>query len=172
LLLNPAVGVAGLATLLCSMSACIIPVAPNFQDPVSSPEAAPWIHDPSPYDFGQTISVSAGRPANITARVTDLNGSDLLYQKWLVNPPFSGQTLPTTTLKNEPIQSSLGEAQILIECIGDTWMTNPMPQLLQLIVADGPFTGPGDAVDPPTERSYADWILVLQCSSGGAGSTP
>lgn len=180
MLLNRALGVACLAALLLSMPACVIPVGPDFQDPVSSPQVAPWIHDQSP-SFGQTISVLANKPAvTFSVQVTDLNAADKLYRRWVVNPPSASNdsTLETVTLTPqgmEEIQKSLptvAEVQINIGCSADSWKSNPLAQQLELIVADGEFTGDIDMVDPlKTRKSYANWTIALECSST-AGASP
>lgn len=178
MLLNRAVGVAGLAALLSSMPACIIPVAPDFQDPVSFPQVAPWIHDPSPYAFGQVVSVTSTTAAVVfSVQVTDLNASDTLYGRWIVNPPGlqNNPTLETVTLQTDVVtnrpQPTLAQFEFPIMCGSNSWKSNPLPQQLELVVADGEFTDDLDRVDPQkTRRSYANWTIVLECSSTAGGS--
>lgn len=173
---------AGLAALLSSMPACIIPVAPDFQDPVSFPQVAPWIHDPSPYDFGQVVSVTNTKEGvTFSVQVTDLNASDELHARWIVNPPGlqNNPTLETVTLTppdsdtvtNRPLPT-VGVVETQIICGSNTWKSNPLPQQLELVVADGKFTDDLDMIDPlKTRRSYANWTIVLECSST-AGASP
>ena len=176
LLLNRCAGVAGLATLLSSMPACIIPVAPDFQDPVSSPEVAPWIHDPVPV-FNSSVSVDPKHPGVITVQVTDPNIGDQLYQRWIVNFPETNPTLQTVTVLDSTISRGdlpTGVAETTVHC-GDSWTLNPAEQQIELIVADGPFadTSQHDEVgDPSTERAYASWNLFFQCPSDSTGTSP
>ena len=182
LLLSRAVGVAGLAALLSSMPACIIPVAPDFQDPDAFPQVAPWIHEPS-QPFAQVVSVlgSSREGVIFSVQVTDLNASDKLYARWIVNPPGMGKdpSLETVTLlqgASDEVTDRLLPTVVLVEnrifCGSDTWKSNPLPQQLELVVADGEFTGDLDTVDPmKTRRSYANWTILLECSST-AGASP
>jgi len=181
LLLSRAVGVAGLAALLSSMPACIIPAAPDFQDPAAFPQVAPWIHDESP-TFGHVVSIVAGKDAvSFSVQVTDLNVTDHLYSRWVLNPPApeSDPSLQTAILQTQEEHMKLLTTVWLVAqpigClpVGETWKTNSLAQQLELIVADGPFVDPEfDSVDPlKTRKSYANWTIHLECS-GAAGTSP
>jgi hypothetical protein len=88
----------------------------------------------------------------------------------LVNfPPSSGQSLVIDMLPfdNLPATRTLPtkwEARTNLSCSGASWTTNPTPQHIQLVVADGPFLlggAPDDAGD--ARKAYADWTVILQC---------
>jgi hypothetical protein len=182
LLLSRTVGVAGLAALLSPMPACITPVAPDFQDPAAFPQVAPWIHDEGP-TFGHVVSVVAGKDAvKFSVQVTDLNVTDHLYSRWVLNPPApdsdSDPSLQTVILSSQEEHMKLLSTVWLVEqdigClpVGETWKTNSLAQQLELIVADGLFVDPEfDSVDPlKTRKSYANWTIHLECSGAAAAS--
>src|ERR1022692_3049952 len=58
--------------LLLPMSACIIPVGPDFQDPPAAPNYAPYIISANP-DF---FSIVATQSPTFEVTVTDPNGGD------------------------------------------------------------------------------------------------
>jgi hypothetical protein len=73
-----------------SMSACIIPLGPEFRDPPGSPNASPIISSPRP-EIGWVSTQST-----FEISVEDPNVEDTLYLRWIVDyPPF---TLGTTVV--------------------------------------------------------------------------
>ncbi len=180
LLLNRWAGVAVLAALLSPMLACVIPAAPDFQDPVSSPNVAPWLHDPSPA-FGQVVSVPAteanaeGYPISVS--VTELNVGDVLRARWIINYPLyqGANTFVLTESTLTRLSPTEAHAEFAVKC-GGGWTSSPAPQQLELVVADGPFAMPFDAHNPDmvtgdTHRSYANWTLIMPCSSSTTTAT-
>lgn len=71
-----------LLTLISSMSACVVPVAPNFHDPVGAPNVPPYIEGAIP-DIGSLVS--PGGQVQVT--VTDQNVGDTLYYQWVLDYP-------------------------------------------------------------------------------------
>ena len=76
-----------LTCLVSLMSACVLPIAPEFQDPPASENFSP---------FFQTVSPDLGFEAVIPSFevvVTDPNLGDDLYARWIVDyPPYSDNT--------------------------------------------------------------------------------
>jgi hypothetical protein len=66
-----------------SMSACIIPIGPEFQDPPGAPNAPPQILDPDP-TWGAEVAATTAALKTFQFNVTDANAADVLYIKWIV----------------------------------------------------------------------------------------
>ena len=170
-----------LFALVSSMSACVIPVAPNFQDPPSAPNAPPSILNPSPIrNSVVTVPVPAG--LTFSANVTDQNVGDFLYYRWAVDyPPFTSSTRQVPYQKisprsdGEPINQPVS---LQVDCI----LINSTPSSdgkhrLELIVADRLFsTSPAltadnllDSIDDPTGFVVpATWTVVISCPATAA----
>ncbi|HEY7374097.1 MAG TPA: hypothetical protein VIF57_18190 [Polyangia bacterium] len=71
-----------------SMSACIIPVGPEFQDPPGAPNSSPEILDPDPL-WGAEVTGMAPDGKTFKFAVTDPNNEEL-YLRWIVD----GRTVP------------------------------------------------------------------------------
>src|SRR6185312_2512375 len=79
-----------LLTLVSSMSGCVAPVAPNFQDPVGEPNVPPYIVSATPL-FGTVIA--SNTIPQVT--VTDQNVGDRLAYQWVIDyPPYDANTHP------------------------------------------------------------------------------
>ncbi|MES1207262.1 MAG: hypothetical protein ABUS79_15100 [Pseudomonadota bacterium] len=89
MLLNQPSALLSLA-LFHSMFACVIPVAPEFKDPLAASNSPPAIISADP-DFGRVVSVAPSLTFRIS--VVDLNVNDALYVRWVVDyPPFRPAT--------------------------------------------------------------------------------
>ena len=64
--------------------ACILPVGPEWQDPLGAPNAPPQILDPDP-DWGEEATASLSVPKRFRFFATDVNVGDKLFVKWVVN---------------------------------------------------------------------------------------
>src|SRR5262245_28993773 len=84
LLLHSARRVSLLFALSSFMSACIIPVAPEFQDPPGAPNSPPQILNPNP-TWGAEVAATPDQPAKFEITVTDVNTGDDLYLEWIVD---------------------------------------------------------------------------------------
>src|SRR5450432_1643876 len=65
----PAAPVA-LSLIMLSTSACIIPLGPDFQDPVAEPNDPPFFESASP-DFGSIVTPPATSPLTFAVTLTD-----------------------------------------------------------------------------------------------------
>lgn len=85
-----------LVLLLLSMSACIIPMGPEFRDPPGEPNASPIIRSAKP-DIGW---VAAQNTFEIS--VEDPNAEDKLFLRWIIDyPPFTlgtSMVVPTESI--------------------------------------------------------------------------
>lgn len=159
------------------MSACVAPVAPDFQDPVSSPNVAPWLHDFTP-PFGANVSIPIAAALSedgyrISGLVTDPNVGDVLYARWIVNYP-DFQPMATFVVREETLSrasTTVAQAELPLKCVGG-WTSTPTPQQLELVVADGKFfntdTHHPDRVVDGAHAVYANWTVTFPCSSAAA----
>jgi hypothetical protein len=66
---------------------CIIPVAPEFQDPPAVPDSPPYLHDFAPFNIGSIVSVDGVKGQDFSAFVGDQNPDQILYFEWLFDYP-------------------------------------------------------------------------------------
>jgi len=71
---------------MLSTSACIIPLGPDFQDPVAEPNDPPFFESASP-DFGSIVTPPATSPLTFAVTLTDPNVGDDLYIEWQADYP-------------------------------------------------------------------------------------
>jgi hypothetical protein len=170
------------------MSACIIPVAPNFQDPPSVPDPGPYLTGYTPAN-GEIVAYTP--PATtFKAIVTDQNVNTSLYVRWMFDyPPATATTqiLPFLPGQMEeikpgpdgqPIKQELSQE---IRC-DQLQYPNGLHQV-ELIVADLGFKD-SSMVDPADTRfdtlmdsdrtghiQYANWTIVMSCMAPTATGT-
>jgi hypothetical protein len=162
------------------MSACIIPVAPNFQDPPSPPDSPPFLSDLMPHP-GSVSSVMD--PINVGAtfsgNVTDQTIGVTLHVRWALNFPPTPGAPPTQVLNDRPLSPPQDGQPIVDQSVEQTvkcnLLTSSMPPsdgryALELIVADSPLSNdptlPADQLlDPNSNGSVvrADWTLIMNC---------
>jgi len=162
LLLQFAMKVLLLSAVTSSMPACIIPVAPDFQDPDGFPNAAPEIVSEMP-KAGSMVSATPSMLPLFVIRVIDVN-EDLLNIRWIVDgrPAFSQQP---------QVRGSTDPAMVMqtIHCydVDATVSLHPV----RVVVADRPFVeGSSDpmAIESPGKPAHDDWWLTLECPVAGA----
>ena len=155
-------------------SGCVIPVAPDFQDPPLQQNYAPELVSTVP---PQTIVTTTA----FQVTVTDPNVSDDLYVRWIAEyPPFSStnskRLKPDVMLTHSANgMQMLGMDPIAVDCLF------PLARLPQhpitAIISDRPFFSPQD--DPPQSdpetllagirtkegalKVEAHWVLSLLC---------
>jgi hypothetical protein len=152
------------------MSACIIPVAPEFQDPTASPNYAPYIISLSP-DFDSIVT-------NPMFSVTfiDPNVDDDLHVRWLADYPSTTGNYRSLFGDTTYAHSVDGRAQQFtdartIDCALATLVNLPMTSdgqhRIEVIIGDRDFSSGAtlDAVDPPGLVARASWILQISCPS-------
>ena len=171
------------------MSACIIPVAPNFQDPPSAPNAPPYLSNfqanSQPTNVGEIVTIPGTGQVTFSANVTDIDVGETLSYLWVLDyPPFKGNNV--TKLGNQ--------GSILPRLDGQPITNMPLTQLvecnfigrpsegahqLELIVADREFSkDPNLSADnildslPPGSDGFvvrAPWTIVASCSAVASG---
>jgi hypothetical protein len=163
--------------LFSAMSACVLPVGPEFQDPPGAANASPIIVEATP-DIGMRVTGNSMDTFTFSLTVTDPNPGDTLHVRWLADyPPFSAtntrllqeDTVPASTT-GMPQQTSVSRP---IGCRTSPLSALPSHQVMA-IVADRPFL---PSLPPPAPVDYgrlppdglkvvAVWILDVECFGG------
>jgi hypothetical protein len=127
------------------MSACIIPVGPEFQDPPPTLAAPPWIVSAMPVDVSVPYTITM--PTEFTAKVADATASVTIYYQWVFGYPpedsnvthLLGDPLTFPTAANEqPVQIMSPS----ISCNGIHPPPGSGPSYsFALILGDAPFSG-------------------------------
>jgi hypothetical protein len=150
------------------MSSCVLPIAPEFQDPPAAANFPPMIIEGRP-PLGSIVSQT-----HFEATITDPNLGDDLHVRWVVDyPPFSSSN--TRTLEDQTIshptngQPLKQDVSIDIDCIIDVLAPIAQHQVM-LIVADRDFPSPPpqnklEVVPLPGYSVVGTWVLNLDCST-------
>jgi len=156
-----------LLTLVSPMSACVVPVAPSFQDPVGQPNVPPYIVNAMP-PSGSFFSSKPTDDSAVLLTVTDQNVGDHLYYHWVIDyPPYSGST------RNQLVQiispsangTQLSASIILPTPCALTLAPTVAIHQLAFILADRPFDQSNpmvfDALLPGSDGFvvYANWTF-------------
>jgi hypothetical protein len=164
-----------LVTLLLSLSlslpcACVVPLAPEFEDPPATRNFAPVISDPFPIN-GEVVSTQTSRDFRVT--VSDPNPSDDLHVRWIADYPPYG---PNTRLLRSPdlphgMTAAPQQTDITVDCINSNLALGVPQHQIMVIVADQPFL-PTDnqpldskltALPKSAGSAEAHWTLNLVC---------
>jgi hypothetical protein len=180
LLLNPALALLSLA-LFQPMFACVIPVAPDFQDPLAAANSPPTIIGSEPL-FASIVSIPPSPEFRVT--VKDANANDLLYARWVLDyPPLQAAT---TTFPDEIFQPpTTGVFQfhtavptLSLNC-SSGYGAVTTPQRLAVYVADRPFqdnsVGNNNRVDLVQSGGYVatgSWTVVFSCPPINSAAAP
>jgi hypothetical protein len=165
----------GLICLVSVMSACVLPIAPEFQDPPAEANFSPVIVDTMP-ELGLTVTGTPDGLTTFNVTVTDQNPGDTLHVRWIVDyPPF---TVANTRVVQEdfpisPSPSGMPQQTTVPQKIGchESTLSALSPHTVMAIVADRPFQpslpppAPVDLGRLPTDglKTVAVWILDLEC---------
>jgi hypothetical protein len=168
-----------------SMSACIIPVAPNFQDPPSVPNSPPYVTPIAP-TVGE-IATFTFPSLTFTATVTDLNVNTPIFYRWLGDypPNVEGVTWRVDNpaqisprLDGLPISQSLSQDLTcgLVHNVSGT-------HRVELVVADRQFQDSSmagltsdnqyDSLIDPTNTGHivrTPWIVSMSCPASTTSS--
>jgi hypothetical protein len=160
-----------------SMSACIIPVAPNFQDPPSTPDSPPYLSNFQPSD-NAIVTVPVPDGLVFSANVTDPDLGDTLQVRWAVDyPPYAigntvdDQTPISPSANGQPINAPVTEKVNCVFVNSSTPSTEGTHRL-ELIVADRTFSDPStqrpdqalESIDDKTGFVVrASWTFVISC---------
>jgi hypothetical protein len=151
---------------LAAVPACVIPLAPDFQDPVASPGGPPYFYSSDPLP-GATVTM-----ANNTFTVTpaDPNINATLYLRWIANyPSTNGDADDVQDNTIEPngqvVRPTTDSTKYTFDCLqvlldGTQWS-------IAAALSDLPFK-PNNFADPTvntegTTVAIRTWTLVQTC---------
>jgi hypothetical protein len=163
------------------MSGCIIPVAPDFQDPISSPNYPPYLVSETPVPFGQLVTIQATDQVSFSAVVTDQNPQDSIWYQWVYDDASPNTSTATHALGAFELKPTLdGSAWTIppveVSCgVGLAVSPNSLHQL-ELIVSDRQPNfhpnGPFDDIPLPGFHVYGNWPFLALCGGTSMVSTP
>jgi hypothetical protein len=173
------VGVALLAAV-SSMSACIIPVAPNFQDPPTQPSSVPYLQVVSPTPVPNSIVFVASSPIpDFQVTVSDPDPTVSLFAEWVFDyPPHTNATRPGNKKTfMPPAPSGTTDQPVSCDYIDRTAQPADGKHQLELIVATSDFIGPDSSnpydiettMDPNAFVARLSWTIIFR--SGCTGLT-
>jgi hypothetical protein len=154
------------------MSACVLPVAPEFQDPPTSANSPPFFITTDP-EIGFVVTKAK---ASFTVTVSDLNVEDDLSYRWIADyPPYTDNTRRLSddgTISHSADGKTLQQdISVTPDCVSNMLAKTPRHQIM-VIVADRKFeplqatpTQPIDFARVPTGagKVIATWTLELEC---------
>ena len=173
LLLNR-LGIITSALTLASMSACVLPLAPEFQDPATSQNTPPIIRLSDP-PLGEIVAGMTTPTQSFSVTVTDQNGGDTLYVRWMADyPPYSSEVtrlLVDHTILPSPDGTPLvTDDAIMVNCALSNLSPTVARHQVFVIVADRPFEDPATTtpndyalVPSPGIPVTGTWIWEHQC---------
>jgi hypothetical protein len=156
------------------MSGCIIPVAPDFQDPVGSPNYAPVLSlDMPPFGSFTQLPAPAGGPFSFDA--LDPNAGDHLYVNWVVDRYMTpsliqrSEAAPSTNPSMNPTPAMFS---LQVSCLQLLAMTAASIHTLEAIVSDRAFVAGtlDQTMDPNAKITRGDWFFTLTCAGGTTAS--
>ena len=162
---------AWLAALPLWISACVVPVAPQFEDPGGN--YSPFVVSSVPI-AGAELSASPDTTNTIQVIMGDPNLDDFLKARWLIDyPPYDPAISRLAREDRLPSSGSLSRELIRFapSCSDNQIAAGPASHRVTLSVADRPFL-PADQAPPdlqldsaPTEGFVvrATWVVDLSC---------
>lgn len=150
------------------MSACIIPVGPEWQDPAGAPNSPPQILNPDPTQ-GAEVTGTTSRVFQFT--VTDQNLSDDLYLRLFVgdSPSSAHRAFITDKIPANGIQPISMPIMVTIAC-NDVIPSSLTRHFVLAAVADRQFQVSATAehllVEDDGKSDSVTWTLNLNCQTG------
>ncbi len=159
----------GLAALPLLASACVLPVAPEFEDPPGN--SSPFLASSNPTEG----SVLSGTSPEIEVVVGDDNHNDTLVGRWFIDyPPFDDAVTRMVSEFRLPPTGKAERGKVLFapNCVEHQIATGMASHRISLSVADRPFLAeeqspPSLRLDSVPEEGFvlrATWILNLSCA--------
>jgi hypothetical protein len=144
------------------LPACIIPAGPEFQDPPGVPNAPPQILDPNP-TWGAEVAGTQSEPFTFQMYVTDVNVSDDLFIRWIVDdvPVASGKPIVPHT-GSGPLREFVDKR---VTC-QDPFDHTKSRHLVRGVVADRDYDDSTQdllKVQPPGLYNLVTWTLNMTC---------
>jgi len=157
------------------MFACVIPVAPDFQDPLAAANVPPAILAADP-QFGSVLTVTSSFTFRIS--VVDPNSSDWLYVRWVLDyPPFQPTTSKIDDNPYPPPATGTVHTENpshAFDC-SNGFATITTPQRLEVFVADRALeqrtaenNNRLDIVESGGYVARGNWTVLFQCPTVSA----
>jgi hypothetical protein len=163
-----------IALALFPMSACILPLAPEFQDPPAAQNYPPVIVDSDP-PIGEVVTTTT-----FSVIVRELNLGDDLYVRWVADyPPYAADKTRTLNDPNTKVPHPVDMAtdfdlpSVTVDCVLNELNPQITMHQIMVIVADRPFVStdaqPAGQIDlalvtPPGFAVKGSWTLNLGCN--------
>jgi hypothetical protein len=164
----------GQLCLLLAMSACVLPIAPEFQDPPAAANYAPFFQDSDP-PIGTRVTAAPDKLTTFTLRISDPNLGDNLHVRFISDfPPFTSNTRvlqPDLLIPHHADGTPLSEpVSQIIGCQRSTLSTLPSHQIMAIVADRGFLDSPPPPATPDLGllpsgglKAVAVWILDQEC---------
>jgi hypothetical protein len=167
-MLPRALGRSILVGLVSLTSACVLPIAPEFQDPPASVNFEPTFVDTDP-PAGSIVT--ANPTATFKLVLQDQNVNDDLHVRFIFDfPPLSDATsaVDLPIVVHSPTGQLLDAQPFTPDCRLHRIAPGSVHQLF-VVVADRPFDLPGSPPDferlpPDAKKNTRSWTLNMDCS--------
>jgi hypothetical protein len=146
--------------------ACVVPLGPDFQNPPAAENSPPLLLSESPL-FGSETTTSTFR-----VTVTDPNGGDDLYIRWVSDyPPISAMSralfAPVTIIPHraDGVQQYT-PIEMTVDCVRDFLPRGITRHQIQVLVGDADFAPESTELSLLKNQSHAvynSWVLDRQC---------
>jgi hypothetical protein len=157
--------------LMAFQSACVLPLAPEFEDPPAAQNFAPLIVDSFPVN-GAVVSTPMFR-----VTVDDPNVADVLYVRWIADfPPFNDSSRRLgDDVKLPPPATGMFRPDVVlnVDCTLHALARTTTTHQIMVVVADRPFRPPDQETSLDRKltslpigapRAEAHWTLNLECN--------
>jgi len=161
-------GVVICALPLAFPAGCVLPLAPDFQDPPASENYAPVIVKAEP-DLGSIVTTIPKVPQTFSVTFSDPNVTDDLTVRFLIDYP--PDTIDTRPIPDHVVPHSTGpqlsKLPLTPDCVLNALAKIPTHQIM-VVISDRGFLAPQVAGDltriPEGGHSVTgSWILNLEC---------
>jgi len=159
---------------MTSLSGCVLPVGPRFEDPPTTENTPPFINSVDP-PLG-IVPAATNKVGTFRVTYSDLNTGDALIARWLAEyPPF---TMASHLLGDvpAPIPAQLEMPSVQsVSCQQNALALNTTFHNITVLISDQPFWDLADK-DAPTDpvklltqnkansvMAQATWVLNVQC---------
>jgi hypothetical protein len=166
----------GLFGLVAAMSACVLPIAPEFQDPPAAANYAPQILDSDP-PLGSLLVRTSTNVPTFRVTVSDPNVGDDLHVRFLAD--FPPKTTNTRTLTADHVVTHKADGTRLNDDVSvvpgcDTFNLSNIPvHQIMVIVADRKYLDAPPAPGLPVDLTkladdaglevIGSWTLQMEC---------
>jgi hypothetical protein len=171
------ISILSLGLFMISLSGCVLPVGPRFEDPPAAENVPPFVKSTTPLQGSTVTAVNNAQLFSVT--FTDLNPSDQLHVRWIVEyPPFkSGIThlLQADRDISPPVNGQVVDYTDMktVSCFNGFALADQ--HAVTVFISDQPLWNAGDEGAPSDPEqgltqnqvksvmAQANWTLNLPC---------